>query len=814
MATLAAFGFEGGVVPPLVTVTSGTMAPAIGRRVSDRPSAWGLSGSFTANDQPVVTIDTTTSNTKIGGAFFFRADNLEFTAPAALVTWGDVTFKITSLTNLELIYGVTTVNFTIPSLSTGWHVFQFNINRLVTDNAIAYTLDSGALQQITPASQLGGTANSLVIRGTRGFPSLLDDVRVETSVIDGSCPSPIECRKSSMQAAFRNQWSQSGAPTGASTGLNIKGMTYAASTGLFYALNNVGGLYKINPETLASTLITTVNSAQGHCAITYHAALNRIYFLGNGNVSYMNLATEAVTDSAQTIYYTNATNASGAYYEAATGNAYIVTQANSGSSNSVAIHKINVSGTYSVVVSNGVYTPAAPLTRHFAVCFDSVTDSVIFPMFSSYVVGACTQAGVLSVSNADGTATVTDVVDAGGYWGGTGTFLVASNTAGQRLRTWSGGLVARYQTNTITNAGITSKGMVYHHALGLVLFPADGASGNLYKVDKSSTTEYVQATAALTASASLYLLNQVNPITGGLLYVYNNALSECHLLSDLNVSTLLVKDSKYIQSASNNAEMLLLPSAIANASQTMIKQNVMSKAMFGSGSITMAGGVKNTTLAPANYAQALDPLPLPEVLYDCDGAQVIGDVVNLGSGVSSSSLVTLGTYSQSGIFKGKKYGQSGSGTLANFTNPAKSVGTGDFTFFISGRGRAWSAVSVVILGSGTDLRIDGVDQTNIKLTVLGSTALTFAHPLEYHTMKIARTSGVLKLFVDSVERHSQAFSNSLTLADNISIMTNSDDSAHAFALIHSLAFWGTTYISDPNPIASLNRREVKVVKSS
>lgn len=814
MSTLYAFGFEGGVVPNGVTPT-GSMRPIIGRRVSDNLNTWGLSSSFTALGQASVALDTSTSNTKIGGSFFFRADNLDFTTPDAIVTFGGVSFKLTSSTNLRLSHG-SDVDLAIPALTTGWHVLQFNIDLTATTDAISYSFDGGTLQQITLGGAVGGTANTLTIKSTKGYPSVLDDIRVETAIANGSVPAPIECRKSSMQLAFRNQWSTSGAPTGASSGLNIRGVTYAASTNLFYAINSAGVLYSMDPETLTPTSVTTLNAAYGHCAIAYHQALNRLYFVGNGNVAYWSLTSNTLTEDAQTVYYAYNTHASGAYYEPATGNAYVVTQKNATSTDSVAVHKINISGTYSSTVSTGTYTPAAPMTRHFNVVFDKTTDSILFPMFSSKVVGICTQALVLTVSNADGANTLTDIVDAGQYFGGSGTFMVASDDATSRLRTYSSGLIARYQISVITNAGITGKGMVYHPALGLILYPITGAVGDLYKVDKSSTTAYKQSTAALPSNSSVYLLNQVNPVTGGLMYVYNNSLSESHLLTDLDVSSLLVKDSKYVQSTVNNSEILLLPSAIANASQAMIKQNVMSKAMFGAGSISLNGTANNTSQAPANYAQAIDPLPLPEVLYDCDGASVIGDVVNLGSGASViSGLALVATFSQSGVKLGKKYIYVSSGNYY-ISNPNTTLGTSDFTIYFSGyhvgNGGDYPSLSYGFnFGNNLSFVAPSGSPGDAKLYLNNSLVVTFALTAGYHTFKVSRESGTFRLHVDNSLIYSQTLNSDFTLS---STLTRGRGGIDFMGYMDSYAFWGTQYIADPNPIASLNRREVRVIKSS
>ena len=810
MATLYAFGFEGGVVPTGVTPT-GSMRPIIGRRVSDNLNTWGLSSSFTAVGQASVALDTSTSNTKIGGSFFFRADNLDFTTPDAIVTFGGVSFKLTSSTNLRLSHG-SDVDLAITALTTGWHVLQFNIDLTATTDAISYSFDGGTLQQITLGGAVGGTANTLTIKSTKGYPSVIDDIRVETAIANGSVPAPIECRKSSMQAAFRNQWSTSGAPTGASSGLNIRGVTYAASTNLFYAIDSAGVLYSMDPETLTPTSVTTLNAAYGHCAIAYHQALNRLYFVGNGNVAYWSLTSNTLTEDAQTVYYAYNTHASGAYYEPSTGNAYIATQKNATSTDSVAVHKINISGTYSSTVSTGTYTPAAPMTRHFNVVFDKTTDEILFPMFASSVIGRCTQALSFTVSNTDGATNVSDIVDAGQYWAGTGTFMVASTDATSRLRTYSAGLIARYQTSAITNAGITGKGMVYHPALGLILYPITGAVGDLYKVDKSNTTAYLQSTAALPANASVYLLNQVNPVTGGLMYVYNNSLSEAHLLTNLNVSSLLVKDSKYIQSTVNNSEILLLPSAIANASQAMLKQNVMSKSMFGAGSISLNGVANNTSQTPANYSQAIDPLPLPEVLYDCDGATVIGDVVNLGSGSSTHNATGIALMTV-GALAGKK---CLSGSTISIINPASAVGTGDFTLCVYGKFNTASSFGTYgnydfNVGS-TDLWLSGKDTASMKVYFKNILITTIGFASSVYFIKLARNGGVFTITLDGAIVYSGTHTDSLSMP---SFDLESSQTAFRFLeQLHSLAFWGTTYISEPNPIASLNRREVRVIKSS
>jgi len=807
MANLYAFGFEGGVVPSGVTITTGTMRPTVGRRVTDQTHKWGLVASSTTQTQAEISLDLGSARSKVGGSFYFRADNIDYTTPLVLVDFGAVTISLTSSTNLRVFDGTSNTDYTVTAVTNGWNLLQFNIDLAATTDAISTNFNLIGLQKITMGAAITGTDQYLIIRANKGFNSTLEDIRVEDAVANGACPTSIECRKSTLQGAFKNQWTINGTPVAASSSLNILGVCYCHSTNMFYAINNAGSIYKINPETLVSTFISTPNAAYGHCAMVYHQALNIIYFVGNGNVAYLDPTNDSVTEAAQTVYYAQGTHASGAYYEPVSGNAYIVTQKASTSTDSVAIHKIDRSGTYSSTVSTGVYTPLAPITRHFNVCFDTGADEILFPMFASSVIGRCTQAMSFSVSGTDGAFVVRDINDAGGYWGGSGVFLVGSTNTTSRIRTYSSGSIARYQTSTVTNAGASDKGLIYHPTLGVLLFPNATTSGDLYQAVKGNANSVKVATSALPAVTATYLLNQINPVTGGVMYINNNTLSECRLMTDLNVSSLQLKDAKYVQSATNNNEMNLLPSSVINNNTAIIKMNACMKNAFGQGSVSLAGVSKTVIGAGADYCGSVDPLPMPEVLYDADGASSVGDIINLGSGISVPTGLTSIAVGTTGRHAGIKFIIASS--VGYFPNPAKSVGTGDFTFAMDyyRTSAASNSAYYFSLGSGV-MSITYASVTSSTLSVQGINVLTFTSSLDVpQSIKIGRSAGTLYVYIDGVLAHSMSLAGSITFGSD---MHNNG----GYAAIKALAFWRTTYISDPNPIAGLNRREIVVTKTA
>ena len=806
MANLYAFGFEGGVIPTGVTLTTGVMRPTVGRRTSDSVWKWGLVASSVSQVQAEVSLALGSALSKVGGSFYFRADNISYTTPLVLLDFGAVTITLTSATNLRVFDGTGNTDYTVTAVTNGWNLLQYNIDLAATTDAISTNFNLAGINSITMGSPVGGTDTTLILRANKGFNSTLEDIRVEDAVANGAVPTSIECRKSSVQGSFKNQWTINGTPTGSSSGLNIKGLCYCHSTNLFYAINDAGAIYKMDPITLSPTLVATVNSAYGHCAMVYHQRLNRLYFFGNGNVAYLDPVGETVTEDAQTVYYAQGTHASGAYYEPTTGNAYVVTLKNTTSTDSVNVHKINVSGTYSSYTNTGTYTPLAPVTRHFNVVYDSTADEILFPMFSSNVIGRVTQALAFAVSNTDGATMVTEIQDAGGYWGGTGSFLVASDNALSRVRIYSTGSISRYQTGTATNAGVTTKGLVYHPYLGVLLYPITGANGDLYQCLKVNASFVKVATSALPANANVYLCG-INPITGGLLYVYNNSLSECHLLTDLDVSSLQLKDDKYIQSATNNNEMNLMPSAVINNDSAIIKMNACLKSAFGQGSVSLSGTTKNVSGTSADYCSSVDGLPQPEFLYDCDEATISADVVNLGSGVSSlSTLSTLVLNTGTSMIAGKYRMNTG----AAITNPANAVGTGDFTFSWYGYGNSATS-SVTFLTGGIVLRGSG---SNMLLDIDGSTVFSVPYVAGFHTIKLGRSSGTLILTVDGVQSYSQAYAGSITLNASLAFGAFSGTIYGPCGAPYQVAFWGTVYISDPNPLACLNRREIVINKTA
>ena len=815
MANLFAFGFEGGVVPTGVTLTRGAMRPTVGRRVTDQLTKWGLVASSTVQEQAEVSLALGSALSKIGGSYYFRADNISYSTPLVLVDFGAVTISLTSSTNLRVFDGTGNTDYTVTAVTNAWNLLQFNIDLAATTNAITTNFNLAGVQTITMGAAITGTDTALILRSIKGYNSTLEDIRIETTVANGACPTSIECLKSSMQGAFKNQWVINGTPSGSSTGLNLRGLCYCHSTNLFYAINEAGAIYKINPLTMTPTLITTVNSAYGHCAMVFHQALNRIYFVGNANVAYLDVVGETVTYSAQTVYYAYNTHASGAYYEPLTGNAYIVTMKNATSTDSVAVHKINVSGTYSSYISTGVYTPAAPMTRHFNVCYSKTEDAILFPMFSSRVIGRCTQALSFSVSNTDGAATLTDINDAGGYWGSF--FLVASDDATSRVRTYNSGTVARYQASVATNAGITGKGLVYHPYLGVLLYQITGAVGDLYQCVKGNANFVKVATNALPANASVYLFNQINPITGGLLYIYNNQLSECHLLTDLNVSSLQIKDDKYIQSATNNNEMNLLPSAVIPNGTAILKMNACMKNAFGQGSVSLAGATKTVVGAGADYCGSVDALPIPEVLYDFREATttVANGWANQGSGggsLTTSNTIVLAS-SASNMEGGRPYLQFVQYTNS-FSNPNPVNGTGDFALIMCGEVFIDSYQDTEAYGwsLGTSALWFTRISNQLKVRLGGSLVCTVSLGTGYNVIKIGRQSGVFTVYINNILMYTQAFSSSITMTGTI--YSGGTTSGGTFIRISALVYSGSSYIADPNPIAGLNRREIVVVKTA
>ena len=815
MANLYAFGFEGGVVPAGVTLTTGVMRPTVGRRVTDQLTKWGLVASSTVQEQAEISLALGSALSKIGGSYYFRADNIDYTTPLVLVDFGAVTISLTSSTNLRVNDGTSDTDYTVTAVTTGWNLLQFNIDLDATTNAITTNFNLIGVQTITMGAAIGGTDTALILRANKGFNSTLEDIRIEDAVANGACPTSIECLKSTVQGAFKNQWSVNGTPSGASTGLNIRGLCYCHSTNLFYAINSVGGIYKINPLTMTPTLITTVDSAYGHCAMVYHQALNRIYFIGtvtDSDLAYLDPVGETVTYADATVYYAYNTHASGAYYEPLTGNAYIVTMTNaSNTTDSVAVHKIDSSGAYTSYVNSGTYNPRAPLTRHFNVCYSKTEDAILFPMFSDKVIGRCTQALSFSVSNTDGANTLTDINDAGGYWGSF--FLVASDDATSRVRTYNSGSVARYQTSVATNAGITGKGLVYHPYLGVLLFPNDTTSGDLYQCVKGNANFVKVATSALPAQTATYLLNQINPITGGLFYINNNQLSECHLLTDLNVSSLQIKDDKYIQSATNNNEMNLLPSAVIPNNVAILKMNACMKNAFGQGSVSLAGATKTVVGAGADYCGSADALPIPEVLYDFmeSSTTTANGWVNQGSGggsMTSSDAIVLSS-TLSGIYGGRPYLNISTNTLSIPINGVVSL-AGDFCIAMSGVCKSDTFNDSLGLSFGASAFLITRASGICRIRLNSASLITFAMPLGDLSLAINRSGSNLSILCNGVSVYSATNSDTITLGGFITMTGGSVFLAH----IYSLLIYKTVYIADPNPIAGLNRREIVVTKTA
>ena len=810
MANLFAFGFEGGVVPDGVTLTTGAMRPTVGRRTSDSVWKWGLVASSVSQVQAEVSLALGSALSKVGGSFYFRADNISYTTPLVLVSFGTVTISLTTATNLRVFDGTSSTDYTVTAVTNGWNLLQYNIDLAATTDAISTNFNLGGISSITLGGAVGTTDANIVLRANKGFNSTLEDIRIETAVANSAVPTSIECRKSSIQSAFKSQWTVNGTPTSSSSGINIKGVCYCHSTNLFYAINDVGAIYKMDPITLNATLVITVNSNYGHCAMVYHQALNRIYFVGNGNVAYLDPVGETVTEDAQTVYYGQGTHASGAYYEPTTGNAYVVTLKNTTSTDSVNVHKINVSGTYSSCTNTGTYTPLAPVTRHFNVVYDTTADEILFPMFSSKVIGRVTQALVLGVSNTDGATKVTDINDAGGYWGAAGVFMVASDDAQSRVRAYSTGSISRYQVSTVTNTGVTDKGLIYHPYLGVLFYQIAGVAGGLYQCLKGNANVVKSANAALPSNASVYLLG-VNPITGGLLYVYNNSLSECHLLTDSNVSSLQIKDDNYIQSAANNDEMNLLPSAVINNTKPMIKMNACLKSAFGQGSISLAGTSKTVSGTVADFCSSADAMPTPEIMYDFREATstTLAGWANQGSGSGTIPTTTAIIVLNSAYDDGRPI-VTGGNTSFNVSNPNPNVGTGDFTISAMLRTTLSGVRSTATEFNFSSSHIKFHREAGNLNLAIGGVYITETIVLSSGTnsIKIGRESGTLRVFINGLQVYTQAYTDSISFAPEIVIGAGSAMMPYAFA------YWATTYITDPNPIAGINRREIVVNKTA
>jgi len=349
-----------------------------------------------------------------------------------------------------------------------------------------------------------------------------------------------------------------------------------------------------------------------------------------------------------------------------------------------------------------------------------------------------------------------------------------------------------------------------------LLFPNATTSPDLYQAVKGNANSVKVATSALPAATATYLLNQINPVTGGVMYINGNVLSEARLLSDLNVSSLQLKDAKYIQSATNNNEMNLLPSAVINNSTAILKMNACMKNAFGQGSVSLAGASKTVIGAGADYCGSSDPLPIPELLYDFreSTTTVATGWANQGSG--GGSLITSETINlvstNNNIEGGRSYLNLTQYPLS-FTNPNPVNGNGDFYIALGGvvfqdnldgESFAWT------LGTNALYFYRFSGSLNVRLG--GNLVCTIPIGIGYHTISMGRISGVFNVLIDGALVYTQSFSNSITMSGTISI--GGSTANQSFIRPSALVYSGSSYISDPNPIAGLNRREIVVTKTA
>jgi len=302
------------------------------------------------------------------------------------------------------------------------------------------------------------------------------------------------------------------------------------------------------------------------------------------------------------------------------------------------------------------------------------------------------------------------------------------------------------------------------------------------------------------------------------MYINNNTLSECRLMSDLNISSLQLKDAKYIQSATNNNEMNLLPSSVINNNIAIIKMNACMKNAFSQGSVSLAGSTRTVAGAGANYCGSVEPLPMPELLYDFreSTTTVANGWANQGSGGGSLTTNVVITLNDStlGIGElGRARLSSASYSSCTFINPLTSVGTSDFTFVIerdyTGVGETSAADNGLSLGDAV-LKL-WYASNNINLVVGGTLVHTASLSQGVHCLKLGRESGTLRFIIDGVQSYSQAL-GSITFSNNITFQ-NQCSSSSVVHQMYVMALW-SSYISDPNPIAGLNRREIVVTKTA
>lgn len=682
MSKLFACSFEGGILPTGVTLSNATPRPGVGYNGYWK---WAAVGSFSANQQAQASFALGSSKTAIWVSFRLRAADLNFTSPAAVFDFGMVSLTFTSSTNLRLSYDGTDVDKTIATLDGDYHTLSVFVDLSSTTTGIAVTYDDAVITEFsidTSGGAIGGSDDTLILRGLMGKGSCLDDIRVDDDGTAGTTPSLVEGHKCLAEGVLENSW----AAMGTVSNINVAdalGMAFNPANNLFYYIDSNGQIKTWAVDTGATTSRGSAQTDAAHGAMAYHQGLDRVYFIADGTVQYMD-ASFVITDTSTTAYYDGDTNyASGSAYNAKDGKAYLVSLAATATgANAINIHIIDEDGTVSVVSSSASSAINAVTDVHLPLVYDDVNEKLIFPLFDRNTAGIVNSSDSFLESSPDGSAVVIGIFPAPPSIASTGSYLAVSyegaatspTTSALRLFDASSNTFAALGSVLYTAAngsGLAQSGLCAHPYIGHIFSRYAAFAYAQLSADSLSPLKVVAWTLPGTDTK---FTGRVNPLTNGTFVVSGGSLYEWRMTPGEN--SIQYRDSSFLQRGRDGGR--LSPSFATPFSGSTHGANAMLGRSSGIGSITLRGEtIALDGTAKDRVFTILDDTP--DLLYD------FGSLQNNSKNHGSDSGATVAMPSMyNGLIKfPHRVCKGGTGNVSGIPQVTTSKITkysGDFSF--------------------------------------------------------------------------------------------------------------------------------------
>ena len=764
MAELFTASFEGGAIPPNLSLVNATPKPYLGYKEYWK---WGACGSNTTNEQAEALIALGSTKTEIWSSFRCRSLSQDYTTPDPCFEFGPISLTFTSATNLRLTHDVTDVDYTLPVTISGgmWQNIAIYANLEATSpSAIKVNYNGnnvGVFDINTTAGAISGSSSTVTIRGLKGTTSTVDDIRVTENGISGTPPGMIEGNKIIPHNLIRNDWEENGNPKNVGLNRDTLDLGYNTANGLFYGSDETGQIYTWD----SNTNITTERSISAEpntsrSILVHHPVLDRVYFLSNNDVKYMDSSFNIVSTST-TAYFDGTTNyAVGGTYNSQSGKVYLVSLSKTGTGgNDINVHIINKDGNVSVVSNSAPSAMNADTDRVLSVVSDYENDEILFPLYALSKLGKVDYLDAYTESiTIEASSTVVQIHKSMSVWTDLGKFLVVAWVGSATSPTNNvcyeydntNSLAYRKGTFVATDTnlgGAYVRGVVIHPYLS-VLFRGYPTNTFIYGV--AFTGRDITAIESVFPDDNPRFTGNINPLTNGFFFRSNNLLYECRILSSGNVSNIVTKDSSFLQEGISNSFISpMFP--VSETSKHLISANVVLENSFGTGNVEINGQSVNLSSTPTTITHPISVPSQPDILVDMSYSST-HDEINLGkqniAGVTSDMVVNYDLVRQSYFIATSNLNGATYKSVMSFTE-TKTI-SGDFS------------MEMLVSSGNRPIYHNANENASVKVSILvnpssdstvtvGSTVITFSQTWETPVyLFVGRTSGIINVYCNEL----------------------------------------------------------------